>query len=345
MSRMKASAVGVRSSAVRGGAGRGASARVVAVRSLAQTDGLPVKPSIGKGVVPGGKGGGGSNNGKPPMKGGTRKRLTAANACSKVEFDQLPVNEIWAEYAKTQRPDIRNYFWERYLPLVRYIAEKTYTRLPDEVDVGDLMSAGQFGLMDAIDAFDLAKGVKFETYSATRIKGAIIDELRAMDWVPRLVRHRTAKVSVIRDKFEMRNGRSPTDDEVSQALGATGEDLEKILKDSGAVMTVSLNRKAFNSDGNKEVTEIDVLKDHSQQNPLLETQRRDIKDMLTRGLSRAERLIVILYYYEEMTMKEIGSTLDLSESRVSQMHSLILARLKSQLQNRTDELEPDDRED
>jgi RNA polymerase sigma factor for flagellar operon FliA len=108
---------------------------------------------------------------------------------------------------------------------------------------------------------------------------------------------------------------------------------------------VSLNRKAFNSDGNKEVTEIDVLKDHSQQNPLLETQRRDIKEMLTRGLSRAERLIVILYYYEEMTMKEIGSTLDLSESRVSQMHSLILARLKSQLQNRTDELEPDDRED
>jgi RNA polymerase sigma factor for flagellar operon FliA len=271
-----------------------------------------------------------------------RKKITAATAKTREEFDSLPINDLWAEYAKNQRKDLRNYFMERYQQLVRYIAEKTYTRLPDEVDVNDLISAGQFGLMDAIDGFDLARGVKFETFSATRIKGAIIDELRAMDWVPRLVRSRTAKVSTIRDKFEMKHGRAPTDDEVSTALGATGEDLDKILKDSGAVMTVSLNRKAFNSDGNKDVTEIDVLKDITQINPLLQTQRRDVKDMLTKGLSRAERLIVILYYYEEMTMKEIGLTLDLSESRVSQMHSSILQRLKAQLQDRASELEPDE---
>ena len=270
-----------------------------------------------------------------------RKKVPADKAMTRAEFDALTTAEIWTEYAKNPRKEIRNYFWEKYLPLVRYISERTYTRLPDEVDVNDLISAGQFGLMDAIDAFDLAKGVKFETYSAQRIKGAILDELRAMDWVPRLVRSRTSKVAIIKDQFEMRNGRAPTDAEVSQALGTSGEELEKILKDSGAVSTVSLNRTRFSGDGNKDVTEIDILKDASQKNPLLETQRRDIKDMMTKGLSRAERLIVVLYYYEEMTMKEIGQTLDLSESRVSQMHSSILQRLKAQMQHRPEDLEPE----
>jgi RNA polymerase sigma factor for flagellar operon FliA len=276
---------------------------------------------------------------KAPAK--PRKKVPADKATTRVEFDALTTTEIWTEYAKNPRTEIRNYFWEKYLPLVRYISERTYTRLPDEVDINDLISAGQFGLMDAIDAFDLAKGVKFETYSAQRIKGAILDELRAMDWVPRLVRSRTSKVAIIRDQFEMRNGRSPTDTEVSEALGASGEELDKILKDSGAVSTVSLNRTRFSGDGNKDVTEIDILKDSSQKNPLQETQRRDIKDMMTKGLSRAERLIVVLYYYEEMTMKEIGQTLDLSESRVSQMHSSILQRLKAQMQHRPEDLEPE----
>jgi RNA polymerase sigma factor for flagellar operon FliA len=279
---------------------------------------------------------------KPAPAPKPKRKVSAQTAVTREEFESVPNLELWKEYRATSRVEIRNYFWEKYLPLVRYIAEKTYTRLPDEVDVNDLMSAGQFGLMDAIDAFDLDKGVKFETYSATRIKGAIIDELRAMDWVPRLVRSRTARVGTVRDQFEMKHGRSPTDDEVSSALGASGEELQKILKDSGAVMTVSLNRKAFNSDGNKEVTEIDVIRDTTQSSPLLDTQRRDVKELITKGLSRAERLIVTLYYYEELTMKEIGATLDLSESRVSQMHSSILARLKAQLQHRTTELEPDE---
>jgi len=276
---------------------------------------------------------------KAPAK--PKKKVPADKATTAAEFDAIPVNELWAEYAKSQRSELRNYFWEKYLPLVRYISERTYTRLPDEVDINDLISAGQFGLMDAINAFDLAKGVKFETYSAQRIKGAILDELRAMDWVPRLVRSRTSRVAIIRDQFEMRNGRAPTEEEVSQALGASGEELDKIIKDSGAVSTVSLNRTRFSSDGSKDVTEIDILKDATQKNPLHETQRRDIKDLMTKGLSRAERLIVVLYYYEEMTMKEIGQTLDLSESRVSQMHSSILQRLKAQMQHREEDLEPE----
>ena len=138
-------------------------------------------------------------------------------------------------------------------------------------------------------------------------------------------------------------GRTPTDDELSKKMKISKEEFAKIRKDAGAVGVVSLSRKWFETDSNKDVREIDVLKDPKQVNPISAVQRRDLKDMITKGLSRAERLIVVLYYYEEMTMKEIGVTLDLSESRVSQMHSSILARLKAQLQHRGKELQEEKR--
>lgn len=260
------------------------------------------------------------------------------------EFDRLPVADVWRELQRlpedsARRQAIRNYFMEKFLPLVRYNAERIHTRLPDEVDIEDLMSAGVFGLMDAIDAFDLDRKVKFETYCAPRIRGAILDELRSMDWVPRLVRHRTSKFEQARQQIEMATGVSPTDDQIADRLGIVGEEFEKLKRDSFAVNTRSLTQRCFHSDGNRDVREIDVIKDETQRNPSTEVQRRDLKELITKGLSRAERLIVILYYYEGMTMKEIGATLDLSESRVSQMHSSILLRLKAQMQHRTRELE------
>lgn len=257
-------------------------------------------------------------------------------------FAEMPIREVWLEYQRTRSQAIRNFLMERFLPLVRYNAERIYSRLPDEVDIQDLMSAGLFGLMDAIDGFDLERGVKFETFCAPRIRGAMLDELRAMDWVPRLVRHRTSRVEGARQRFEMREGRAPTQEELAESLKLEGEEFEKYERDSKAVGVSSLARKCFQSDGSKDVREIDIIKDDSQNNPFAETQRKDVKDMITKGLSRAERLIVVLYYYEEMTMKEIGSTLDLSESRVSQMHSSILARLKAQMHHKARELEPID---
>ena len=245
---------------------------------------------------------------------------------------------LWVTYKKKPTEKVRNEFMELYLPLVRYNAERIHTKLPDEVDVEDLMSAGVFGLMDAINAFDLERGVKFETYCAPRIRGAILDELRSMDWVPRLVRSRSTQVRKARDRFEKKNGRKPTHEEIREGIGVDKEEYTKIERDAGAVSTVSLSRKCFETDSNKDVREIDVLKDTKQINPFAAVQKRDLKDLITRGLTRAERLIIILYYYEEMTMKEIGTTLDLSESRVSQMHSSILARLKAQLQHRNQEL-------
>ncbi len=247
------------------------------------------------------------------------------------------IKEVWLAYKKAPSQALRNILMEQYLHLVRYNAERIHVKLPDEVELDDLMSAGIFGLMDAIDAFDMERGVKFETYCAPRIRGAILDELRSMDWVPRLVRSRAHKMETATKQLEVELGRSPTNDEIAKRLKIPMAEFEKIAKDASAVGLVSLSRKWFETDSNKDVREIDVLEDKKGADPVREIQRKDLKELITKGLSRAERLIIVLYYFEEMTMKEIGATLDLSESRVSQMHSSILARLKAQMQDKKKE--------
>ena len=245
--------------------------------------------------------------------------------------------EVWMRYQVEPTLELRNVLMEHYLQLVRYTAERVHQKLPSEVDVDDLFSAGLFGLMQAIDAYDLQRGFKFETYCTQRIRGAIYDELRAMDWVPRLVRSRSTKVDRARKSIEMETGEKATEDQLMNFLEIDRDEFTKIERDSRPVGMTSLNRKAYDSDSSKEVQEIDVIQDQRQENPVLGLQKNDLHLLLTKGLTRAESLIVTLYYYEEMTMKEIGLTLDLSESRVSQMHSSILARLKAQMQHRSKE--------
>ena len=249
------------------------------------------------------------------------------------------IKEVWIEYKQTHSEILRNVLMENFLHLVRYNAERVHQKLPDEVELDDLMSSGIFGLMDAIEAYDLERGVKFETYCAPRIRGAILDELRSMDWVPRLVRSRAAKMDGACKQLEVELGRAPTNVEIAHRLNISMDEFDKIQKDSSAVGVVSLSRKWFETDSNKDVREIDILEDKRGVDPVREIQRKDLKELMTKGLSRAERLIIILYYFEEMTMKEIGSTLDLSESRVSQMHSSILARLRAQMADRKKELQ------
>ena len=249
-------------------------------------------------------------------------------------LSQRPIDQVWREYRVTPTEEVRNFLIGRHLDLVAYAAERLHKRLPSEVEINDLKSAGAFGLMDAVESFDPDRGVKFETYCTQRIRGAMFDELRSMDWVPRLVRSRTAKVEKVRKSIEMETGARPTEDEVAARLNVSGDEFEKLQKDSRPISMVSLTRKCFETDSSKDVREIDVVEDGRQENPLQAVQKQDLQALITKGLNRAERLIVILYYYEEMTMKEIGATLDLSESRVSQMHSSILARLKAQMQHR-----------
>ncbi len=249
-------------------------------------------------------------------------------------LSKRPIESVWREYRATPTTEIRNFLIAHHLDLVSYAAERLHKRLPSEVELNDLKSAGAFGLMDAVDSFDPDRGVKFETYCTQRVRGAMFDELRSMDWVPRLVRSRTAKVDKVRKSIEMETGNRATETEVASRLNVSSEEFDKLHKDSRPISMVSLTRKCFETDSSKDVREIDVVEDARQENPLQAVQKQDLQALITKGLSRAERLIVVLYYYEEMTMKEIGATLDLSESRVSQMHSSILARLKAQMQHR-----------
>ena len=244
---------------------------------------------------------------------------------------------LWQEYKRCPTQDLRNQLVEHYLPLVKYNGERIWSRLPEGVELDDLVSAGVFGLMDAIEAFDIHRGVKFETYCVPRIRGAMLDELRTMDWVPRLVRSKASKLNAALKGLEARLGRSPSEAELSHELQISVAELEKMIVEASAVNLISLNKKWYETDSYKDVREIDILEDKRGEDPTRRIQKKDLMRLVTKGLSRNERLIIILYYYEELTMKEIGATLDLSESRVSQMHSSIVQRLQGQLRRRRPE--------
>src|SRR5215218_8995516 len=257
--------------------------------------------------------------------------MTAAPPAEEIE-------QVWREYKADQScKELRNRLVEHYLPLVKYNGERIWARLPEGVELDDLISAGIFGLMDAIDAFDMNRGVKFETYCVPRIRGAMLDELRTMDWVPRLVRSKASKMEAARKGLEAALGRPPRPDELAAKLNITLDQLQEYVGEATAVSLVSLNKKWYETDSYKDVREIDILEDKKAVDPTGRLQNRDLMKLVTKGLNRNERLIIILYYYEDMTMKEIGATLDLSESRVSQMHSSIVARLQAQLSQRRPE--------
>jgi len=248
------------------------------------------------------------------------------------------VEQLWITFKKDMsNQELRNRLVEMYLPLVKYNGERIWARLPEGVELDDLISAGVFGLMDAIDAFDLSRGVKFETYCVPRIRGAMLDELRTMDWVPRLVRSKASKLNEALRNLEARLGHQPSEIELAEELGISVAELEKMILDANAVNLISLNKKWYETDSYKDVREIDILEDKKGEDPTKRIQKNDLMRLVTKGLNRNERLIIILYYYEELTMKEIGATLDLSESRVSQMHSSIVQRLQDQLHRRRPE--------
>ena len=248
------------------------------------------------------------------------------------------VAALWERYkADPKNIDLRNKIVELYIPLVKYHAQRVWSRLPDGVDIDDLTSSGIFGLIDAVEAFDLTRDVKFETYCAPRIRGAMLDELRSMDWVPRLVRTKAKRLSEATKTLDEKLGRQPTDQELADFLQISVEELKKLTASATAVNVVSLNKKWSETDSSKEVSELDILEDMKGEDPTERLQKIDTMRLVTKGLKRNERLILLLYYYQDMTMKEIGATLDLSESRVSQIHSSIVQRLQIQLSKRRPE--------
>lgn len=254
----------------------------------------------------------------------------------------VDVARLWKAYKKTADQAVRNQLIEHYLPLVRNHAERLKAKLPGVVQVDDLTTSGVLGLMDAIEQFDPARKVKFETFSAIRIRGAMMDELRGLDWVPRLVRQRAKMLGESTAALRAALGRQPSEEEVARHMNVPMDEYRRIADDGRPANVFSIYGKRPSNAQHADMDDpedVSNLCDDRSANPLQIAQQKTLKDVLTRGFSRSERLIVVLYYYEQLTMKEIGATLDLSESRVSQMHTSIVNRLKNTLTHRAEDLQ------
>lgn len=270
----------------------------------------------------------------------TRKASTAGQTIPAPQPNQLNEAElevIWKTYKRTRDENLRNTLIEHHMPLVRTIAERVLQTLPKSIDVDDLSSAGTFGLMDAINGFDLSRGIKFKTYCTTRIRGSILDELRSQDWVPRLVRLKAHRLERAIRTLEGQLGRTPNQAEIAAELGITLEELQAHEAEANAKTIFSLSEKWDDGDDDKELEKVEILADRKSSNPMDTIQQRDALDMITSSLTKKERLIILMYYYEGLTMREIGEIMELTESRVCQIHSNVMARLKAQLDRAQDD--------
>jgi RNA polymerase sigma factor FliA len=247
-------------------------------------------------------------------------------------LSETELEVIWRTFKRTRDENLRNTLIEHHMPLVRSIAERVLQTLPKSIDVDDLSSAGTFGLMDAINGFDLTRGIKFKTYCTTRIRGSILDELRSQDWVPRLVRLKAHRLDRAIRQLEGELGRAPNQHEIARALGISLEELQAHEAEADAKTIFSLSEKWDDGDEDKDMEKVEILADRKSVDPVETIQQGDALEMITSSLTKKERLIILMYYYEGLTMREIGEIMELTESRVCQIHSNVMARLKAQLE-------------
>ena len=251
-------------------------------------------------------------------------------------FDEKTEDELWLEFKKTQSPELRNAFIRQYMPLVKYVAGKVHTGMPSSVEFDDLVGFGQFGLLDAINKYDPEKNVKFKTYAVTRIRGAIFDELRSIDWVPRSVRQKSKEIEDTIGRLEAKLGRTASDAEVAGAMGISKEEFQQtILKVSGTSI-LSLNDVWYSGDESDHVSIGDCIESPSSLNPDVIVEREEIRRVIIEAINELpekEKMVLVLYYYEDLTFKEIGQVLNVSESRISQLHTKANLRLRSKLTN------------
>jgi RNA polymerase sigma factor for flagellar operon FliA len=253
-----------------------------------------------------------------------------------VLLDENTEDELWVEYRKHRDPQIREEFIKQYAPLVKYVAGKVAVGLPHNVEFDDLVGYGVFGLLDAIDKFDPGKNVKFKTYAVTRIRGAIFDELRSIDWVPRSVRQKTREVEDAIGSLEAQLGRTATDQEIAKSLNMNEDEFLKTMMKISGTSILSLNDVWFSSDENDKVSIGDSIESPSSLNPDVIVEKDEIRRVIVDSISELpdkEKKILVLYYYEDLTLKEIGKVLQVTESRVSQLHTKAILRLRAKLTN------------
>ncbi len=237
--------------------------------------------------------------------------------------DGLALQNIWSEYRENRRADIRERLIESYLPLVKLVAGRIAVGLPQHVDKDDLVSNGFFGLLEAIERYDLSRGVKFETYAVARIRGAMLDSLRAQDWIPATVRQKARQYEQTLAELEHRLGRSAADEEIAGAMGVTVPQLHTLINTLNGCTLVPL----------EDYVKTESPAGHAP-NPSQFLEDEEVKATLTKAierLSEKERLVVTLYYYEGLTLKEISLILKLTEARISQLHTKAIFRLRGAL--------------
>ncbi len=248
-------------------------------------------------------------------------------------MDEAARKRLWVDYARTKSDDLREKLILEYAPLVKLVAGRLSMYLGSNVEFDDLCGYGIFGLIDAIDKYDAFKDVKFETYASLRIRGAILDQIRKMDWIPRTIRQKQKQIDKVMSQIQAEKGREATDEEIAQGLGISSEeyvDWQSQMKITGVV---SLNE--YLETGSDIPNERGRVSSDFQQ-PEKALEQQELKEMLISALellTEKEKTVITLYYYEEMTLKEVSNVLEVSESRVSQLHTRALAKMKTRMGN------------
>lgn len=263
-----------------------------------------------------------------PVMRGARPDMNA-NKLQTTKRTDGNITGTWKEYKRTMSPALRAVLVKNYAPLVVRAAKKVAANVPDHIDRGDLESAGMIGLMESIDRFNLSAGTKFETFCSARVRGAIMDELRSQDWLPRMLRIRIHKIDRTARKLETVLGRDVTHGEIASEMGLSQEKVKQALTYKRATF-FSLDRYRCDDSGNG-VNDMKSLQDSRESDPTESVLKEELRDVIAHKLTKTEKLIVMLYYYEQLTMREVGETLSMSESRVCQIHSKIISDLKQHL--------------
>jgi len=242
------------------------------------------------------------------------------------------LEKVWKIYHETKSPELKEKLILEYAPIVKYQAGRLVMHVGQHVEYDDLVSYGIFGLIDAIDKFDAGKGVKFETYASLRIRGAIIDNIRKMDWVPRTLRQKSKEFDQVYVKLEGELGREPTDEELAKKLSMSVSEVRELMRKSAVVSLVSLDDYL---EQNYESSSFGSIASSSPDDtPEGHVNKKELHRILTetiQKLSDKEKLVVTLYYFEDLTLKEISAIMKVSESRVSQIHSKAMSRMQAKL--------------
>ncbi len=245
--------------------------------------------------------------------------------------------EIWETYRQTGDPCAREQLLVKYLPLVKNVAGRMAMGFPKSVELSDLVNTGVIGLIEAFGNFDPERGVKFETYAVPRIRGAILDELRALDWVPRSTRAKSREIERALVKLEADFGRPPNDDELAAHLQVTIRELHTALDDVAGTTILSLDEMIFGEEDNRQIPRVETVEDRSGDGVLAGIEKDELRAFLVvaiSNLTEQEKLVIALYYYEELTLKEIGEVMQISESRVSQIHTKSILKLRGMVREK-----------